>query len=140
MSNIENSNIVDNLENFNEPNSDAEFDFDNLEIPQLVRRNGTIQQENIQGYLILDKISDKIFQEQFCPICLCEDEQLYPLFCGHSFCENDINSLLSESQIRQNIVSCPICRQYQQIDSFKQLQELKFTSMSTVQKENNLTY
>ncbi|CAD8066856.1 unnamed protein product [Paramecium sonneborni] len=135
MFNIENNEVQNN-----ELVSDEEFDFLNLEIPQLVRRNGTIQAEKTQGYFILDKVSDKIFIEDSCPICLCENEQLYPLFCGHIFCENDINKLLLDSQLQKNILQCPICRQYQHVESFEQLYKLKFTSINHIQKESNLTY
>ncbi|CAD8149462.1 unnamed protein product [Paramecium pentaurelia] len=137
MSNFQNLN--NNSGDLNEYQSDDEFDFENLEIPQLVRRNGAVQSENVQGFLILDKMSDKMYKEAACPICLCEDEELYPLFCGHTFCQDDINNLLSDSELKQNIVCCPICRQYQFIESFKQLQELKITQINTVQKDNNLT-
>lgn len=45
-------------------------------------------------------MSDKMFKEDACPICLCEDEELYPMFCGHTFCKDDINNLLSDSQLK----------------------------------------
>ncbi|CAD8155136.1 unnamed protein product [Paramecium octaurelia] len=137
MSTLEN--IVNNQEDYNEFNNDDDFDFLNFEVPQLVRRDGAIQQEIVQGYIILDKMLDKTYKEEACPICLSEDEELYPLYCGHTFCQNDINNLLTDSQSKQNIVCCPICRQYQFIESFKMLQELKIASINTIQKDNNVT-
>ncbi|CAK75612.1 unnamed protein product (macronuclear) [Paramecium tetraurelia] len=139
MSNLEN--LINNQEEQYEYNNEDDFDFDfeNLEMPQLVRRNGAIQQENVQGYIILGNMIDKMFKEEACPICLSEDEELYPLFCGHTFCQNDINNLLTDSQSKQNVVCCPICRQYQFIESFKKLQELKIASINTIQKDNNVT-
>ncbi|CAD8060454.1 unnamed protein product [Paramecium sonneborni] len=114
---------------------EEEFDLENLEMPQLVRRNGTINNnEEIINFLILDQPADKIFHEEQCPICLESSEQLYPLKCGHTYCQYDIEKLMEISKSSYGLIQCPICRAYQTIDSFEEKLNLKQNNLENSQQ------
>ncbi|CAK82184.1 unnamed protein product (macronuclear) [Paramecium tetraurelia] len=114
---------------------DDEFDFENLEMPQLVRRNGIIHtNEEIMGYYILDKPAEKIFEEEQCPICLESSEQLYPLKCGHTYCQYDIEKMMEISKSSYGLLQCPICRAYQTLDSFDEVTNVKQGKLENCQQ------
>ncbi|CAD8143778.1 unnamed protein product [Paramecium octaurelia] len=117
------NNRVDQLDSLE---TDEELDFQEFEMPQLVRRNGmTNTQSEFTGYFILDKPVDNIFEEEYCPICLESSEQLYPLKCGHTYCQNDIENMIDISKKSNGLFSCPICRAYQSLDSYDEVYQLK---------------
>ncbi|CAD8150286.1 unnamed protein product [Paramecium pentaurelia] len=97
-----------------------EIDFQNLEMPQLTRRNGSINHnQKVQGYIILDQIPQKIYIQEQCPICLDQDKDLFPLKCGHTYCMIDIKKLIEQSL--EQVIQCPICRAYQYCPTQKEL-------------------
>ncbi|CAD8147006.1 unnamed protein product [Paramecium pentaurelia] len=127
------SNIAQDQESIFE--IEEEFDYENLEMPQLVRRNGIIHtNEEIIGYCILEKPADKIFEEEQCPICLDSSEQLYPLKCGHTYCQNDIEKMIEISKSSYGLLQCPICRAYQTLDSFDEVQNMKQCKLENCQQ------
>ncbi|CAD8151918.1 unnamed protein product [Paramecium pentaurelia] len=112
-----------------------EEDFQILEIPQLLRQNGVyiINQEN-HGYLILDKPVDSIFEEEKCPICFESSNQLYPLKCGHTFCQYDIEKMIEISKLSQNLIQCPLCRAQQNLDSYDEVLKFQQQNIKNSQK------
>ncbi|CAD8052413.1 unnamed protein product [Paramecium primaurelia] len=112
-----------------------EEDFENLEIPQLFRQNGVnISNQENQDNLILDKPVDKIFEEQKCPICLESSNELYPLKCGHTFCQQDIEKMIEISKLSQNLIQCPLCRSYQNLDSYDEVLKFRQQNIKNCQK------
>ncbi|CAK67455.1 unnamed protein product (macronuclear) [Paramecium tetraurelia] len=123
QNNMNQNNRVDQLDSLE---TDEELDFQEFERPQLVRRNGMINSiSECKGYIILDKPVENIFQEEQCPICLESSEQLYPLKCGHTYCQNDIEYMIDISKQSNGLFQCPICRAYQTLDQYDEVYHLK---------------
>ncbi|CAK56296.1 unnamed protein product (macronuclear) [Paramecium tetraurelia] len=115
-----------------------EIDFSNIEIPQLTRRNGeSNDKQKVHGYIILDQSPQKIYNQEQCPICLDQDQDLSPLQCGHTYCRTDIAKLIGQAV--EQIIQCPICRAYQYCPSSKDLyqNQHEFQFIDHTQLETN---
>ncbi|KAM3135715.1 hypothetical protein pb186bvf_012112 [Paramecium bursaria] len=102
-------------------NVEEDEEFQEMPPLQLVRRDAIIYEADESEISdILTENSDKIYECLECPICL-EEEGTIPLKCGHQFCHKDINTIVQMAQTTNNIVKCPICRQYQNVKSIDEL-------------------